>query len=407
MIRIGDKPMLWHIMKIYAHYGHKEFILCLGYKGSVIKDYFRNYHWNISEWRLTEDILTSTRENTFFTEQVEREFVQDVLRFIQSQPGELVGPHKRNYLLWGTAGSGKTSIVRSVLGHLRIFRISNDLLSSKSDFLRAVSSIHDQVKLGDYYVVLIDELDKFDLQYSSTTEVDVGNLCEFLDGIMPNTGRIVVITANRIRRLQDNPELLRAGRIHAQIYMDRPDDHQLRQTISYHRPEWTLPDRLVYAQSISSLISVLIDPAATLEGCLALVAAPEPSAEAGLVPVGSAEEEEEDDEPPPPTPEDLLTQLETAMAHLQLVLEHWMSHGLDRTLELGYYFNPCCRLCGMGAHSQQRSHCVVCAITAAKSIQQRICTVWPEWTEEQRDVCRARVRTPSDPILQLYQQVCH
>ena len=49
MVPIGDRPILWHIMKAYAHYGHKEFILCLGYKGEVIKDYFRNYHWNTSD----------------------------------------------------------------------------------------------------------------------------------------------------------------------------------------------------------------------------------------------------------------------------------------------------------------------------------------------------------------------
>jgi len=49
MVPIGGRPILWHIMKIYAHYGHKEFILCLGYKGEVIKDYFRNYHWNMSD----------------------------------------------------------------------------------------------------------------------------------------------------------------------------------------------------------------------------------------------------------------------------------------------------------------------------------------------------------------------
>ncbi|MBM3838885.1 MAG: glucose-1-phosphate cytidylyltransferase [Verrucomicrobia bacterium] len=46
MVPIGGRPILWHIMKIYAHYGHKRFILCLGYKGEIIKDYFRNYHWN-------------------------------------------------------------------------------------------------------------------------------------------------------------------------------------------------------------------------------------------------------------------------------------------------------------------------------------------------------------------------
>ncbi len=43
MIEIGEKPILWHIMKSYAHYGFNEFILCLGYKGELIKEYFYNY----------------------------------------------------------------------------------------------------------------------------------------------------------------------------------------------------------------------------------------------------------------------------------------------------------------------------------------------------------------------------
>lgn len=49
MVPIGGRPILWHIMKLYAHYGHKDFVLCLGYKGEIIKDYFRNYHWNTSD----------------------------------------------------------------------------------------------------------------------------------------------------------------------------------------------------------------------------------------------------------------------------------------------------------------------------------------------------------------------
>lgn len=48
MVPVGDQPILWHIMKTYAAFGHKEFVLCLGYKGEVIKEYFRNYHWNTS-----------------------------------------------------------------------------------------------------------------------------------------------------------------------------------------------------------------------------------------------------------------------------------------------------------------------------------------------------------------------
>jgi glucose-1-phosphate cytidylyltransferase len=43
MAEIGEKPMLWHIMKIYSHYGFNDFVLCLGYKGYMIKEYFANY----------------------------------------------------------------------------------------------------------------------------------------------------------------------------------------------------------------------------------------------------------------------------------------------------------------------------------------------------------------------------
>ena len=43
MVQIGYRPILWHLMKYYAHYGHKEFILCLGYRGDAIKNYFLNY----------------------------------------------------------------------------------------------------------------------------------------------------------------------------------------------------------------------------------------------------------------------------------------------------------------------------------------------------------------------------
>jgi glucose-1-phosphate cytidylyltransferase len=44
MINIGYRPVLWHVMKYYAHYGHKDFVLCLGYKGDTIKNYFLSYN---------------------------------------------------------------------------------------------------------------------------------------------------------------------------------------------------------------------------------------------------------------------------------------------------------------------------------------------------------------------------
>ncbi|MDH5183561.1 MAG: glucose-1-phosphate cytidylyltransferase [Gammaproteobacteria bacterium] len=80
MIEIGGKPILWHIMKIYSHYGINDFIICLGYKGYVIKEYFANYFLHMSDvtfdmrnnqmevhqknvepWRVT---LVDTGENT-------------------------------------------------------------------------------------------------------------------------------------------------------------------------------------------------------------------------------------------------------------------------------------------------------------------------------------------------------
>jgi len=58
MVEIGGRPILWHIMKIYAHYGYKNFILCLGYKGSAIKEYFLNHHLLSQDFRL--DLATNT-----------------------------------------------------------------------------------------------------------------------------------------------------------------------------------------------------------------------------------------------------------------------------------------------------------------------------------------------------------
>lgn len=80
MIEIGGKPIIWHIMKIYSHHGINDFVICLGYKGYVIKEYFANYFLHMSDvtfdmsenqmhihnrhaepWRVT---LVDTGENT-------------------------------------------------------------------------------------------------------------------------------------------------------------------------------------------------------------------------------------------------------------------------------------------------------------------------------------------------------
>ena len=53
MVPIGNRPVVWHIMKTYAHYGYNDFILCIGYKGDMIKEYFRNYLWNTCDTTLS------------------------------------------------------------------------------------------------------------------------------------------------------------------------------------------------------------------------------------------------------------------------------------------------------------------------------------------------------------------
>lgn len=60
MIEIGGKPILWHIMKIYSHYGINDFIICCGYKGYLIKEYFANYFLHMSD--VTFDMNTNSMQ---------------------------------------------------------------------------------------------------------------------------------------------------------------------------------------------------------------------------------------------------------------------------------------------------------------------------------------------------------
>jgi glucose-1-phosphate cytidylyltransferase len=60
MIEIGGRPILWHIMKLYSHYGFNDFIICLGYKGYVVKEYFANYVLHAAD--LTVDLARGSIE---------------------------------------------------------------------------------------------------------------------------------------------------------------------------------------------------------------------------------------------------------------------------------------------------------------------------------------------------------
>lgn len=60
MVEVGGKPILWHIMQIYSHHGINDFIICLGYRGNMIKEYFANYFMYMSD--VTFDMSTNSME---------------------------------------------------------------------------------------------------------------------------------------------------------------------------------------------------------------------------------------------------------------------------------------------------------------------------------------------------------
>jgi glucose-1-phosphate cytidylyltransferase len=64
MIEVGGRPMLWHIMRIYSHFGFNDFIVCLGYKGYMIKEYFANYFLHMADvtFHLAENRMEVHRE---------------------------------------------------------------------------------------------------------------------------------------------------------------------------------------------------------------------------------------------------------------------------------------------------------------------------------------------------------
>jgi glucose-1-phosphate cytidylyltransferase len=65
MVEIGGKPILWHIMKIYSHYGFNDFVICLGYKGFYIKEYFMDYYMHNSDMTIE---LNSNKVDIHYTQ---------------------------------------------------------------------------------------------------------------------------------------------------------------------------------------------------------------------------------------------------------------------------------------------------------------------------------------------------
>lgn len=109
MVEIGDMPILWHIMKIYSSHGYNDFIICLGYKGYVIKEYFANYFLHKS------DVTINLKENKLqvhdsFAEPWNITLVDTGLETMTGGRIKRVAPHINNEPFLLTYGDGVSDV---------------------------------------------------------------------------------------------------------------------------------------------------------------------------------------------------------------------------------------------------------------------------------------------------------
>ena len=142
MVLVGGKPIIWHIMKIYAHYGFNEFILALGYKADYIKDFFLNQKAFTSDFTLE----TKKHNTKFFLEnrqEVDNFKITFVDTGVETQPGERILrcqkyiPKKEKYFMV-TYGDGVTDLnIKKVLA-----------FHKKQKTIGTITGVHPRSKFG-------------------------------------------------------------------------------------------------------------------------------------------------------------------------------------------------------------------------------------------------------------------
>jgi glucose-1-phosphate cytidylyltransferase len=152
MVEIGDKPILWHILKIYASYGVNDFIICCGYKGYVIKEYFKNYSLHMS------DVIFSTDNNT--VEVIQKNTEKWKITLIDTGENTMTGGRLKkvfNYIkneeaFCFTYGDG--------VGNVNI----SDLIAfhKKHKKLATVTAVRPQARYGAITFGLNDQVDHFE-----------------------------------------------------------------------------------------------------------------------------------------------------------------------------------------------------------------------------------------------------
>ena len=190
MVKIGEQPILWHIMKHYAHYGFKEFVLALGYKGEMIRDYFINYHLHthdftidlakrdqiaihetagaLDDWKVT---LVDTGLNALKGARMKRiqRFIPPEDKFFMMTYGDGVCNISIEELLDFHHSHGKMITVTGVIPSMRFGEIRSR--SDGSVVFREKERSHAAMVNGGYYVIhrkvldYLEDADEQDFEY--------------------------------------------------------------------------------------------------------------------------------------------------------------------------------------------------------------------------------------------------
>src|ERR1035438_1113924 len=152
LVDVGGRPMLWHIMKTYSHYGFRDFILCLGYRGNMIKDYFLNYEAMNNDFTICLGKSSQIDFHDTHTEQGFRVTLADT--GAETMTGgriQRIQKYIEDDLFMVTYGDGLIDVnIRSVLD----FHLSHGKLAT-------VTSVHPTVRFGTLDIASNRQVDRF------------------------------------------------------------------------------------------------------------------------------------------------------------------------------------------------------------------------------------------------------
>ena len=142
LVDIGGRPILWHIMKMYSSHGFRKFVLCLGYRGDMIKRYFLDYRESLSDFTLTHDGSQPTFHSSEQVEDWEITFVETGLQTATAARIKRVAKHLTadEFMLTYGDGIGDVDLTALVANHRRMSRIGT------------VTAVHPASRYGEMHV---------------------------------------------------------------------------------------------------------------------------------------------------------------------------------------------------------------------------------------------------------------